>query len=271
MSHKNDLKQWIDVWLNHPQSLGPKILQGVITSLILFSAVDFLIHVLMTDFYNAYIYVFHVIEYLAVAVFTLEYCLKLWAAPSRLKFVFNFYSLIDLLAILPFYVGLLNFSFLRTTRIVRLARLLRLARLGKGKEVSTNQVMQENLLKNIIVIITVVFLADSVNLFFRTVPIEVIPDIMFASSILALAAMFGTFAFSYESVRTGNTDDRLFAHLVTGSLMLPIGMMFLVIQISLELLIGFGSAFLTGAIWTVYFSLILWDFSNAKRCRPSSC
>lgn len=41
-------------------------------------------------------------------IFTAEYLLRLYAAPSRLKFVPSFLGLIDLAAILSFYIGLVR-------------------------------------------------------------------------------------------------------------------------------------------------------------------
>ncbi len=66
------------------------------------------------------------IEVFTVAVFTLEYLLRIWFAERKLAFIFSFYGLVDFLAILPFYISL--GVDLRSTRIVRLLRLLRLLR-----------------------------------------------------------------------------------------------------------------------------------------------
>jgi len=58
-----------------------------------------------------------------VAVFTVEYLLRAFVADRKLRFVFSFYGLVDLLAILPFYIGIA--VDLRSIRIVRLLRLFR--------------------------------------------------------------------------------------------------------------------------------------------------
>jgi len=46
------------------------------------------------------------LEYFVVAVFSLEYLLRLAASRPTHRYVFSFYGVIDLLAILPFYLGL---------------------------------------------------------------------------------------------------------------------------------------------------------------------
>lgn len=67
---------------------------------------------------------FKFFEIITVVIFTIEYFLRLWVADKKLKFVFSFYGLIDLLAILPFY---LSFGIdLRSIRIFRLIRLFRI-------------------------------------------------------------------------------------------------------------------------------------------------
>ena len=58
-------------------------------------------------------------------IFAFEYLVRFWCADEKLKFVFKFFSLIDLLAILPFFLGIVNISFLRIFRWFRILRLLR--------------------------------------------------------------------------------------------------------------------------------------------------
>lgn len=87
---------------------------------------------------TTYSHVFYLFEVISVAVFTVEYLLRLWAitldpayqhpVKGRLRYVFTPMALIDLVAILPFY---LPFAFSIDLRIVRLLRLLRIFRLLK--------------------------------------------------------------------------------------------------------------------------------------------
>ncbi len=60
-----------------------------------------------------------------LALFTLEYLLRLWSAEKPLRFFFSLYGLIDLVSILPFLLGALDVRFLR---LIRWLRILRLAR-----------------------------------------------------------------------------------------------------------------------------------------------
>lgn len=73
-----------------------------------------------------------VIELILMIVFSIEYVLRIIAAEKPLKFVFSFFGIVDLLAILPLYLGLLS-SFggfdLRSLRILRLFRIFRALKL----------------------------------------------------------------------------------------------------------------------------------------------
>jgi len=60
-----------------------------------------------------------------LVVFTVEYLVRLWCADNKFKFIFSFFSIVDLLAILPFLLGFVNVSFIRIFRWFRILRLIR--------------------------------------------------------------------------------------------------------------------------------------------------
>ena len=73
------------------------------------------------------------IEIFCVIVFTLEYLARIYIADKKLKFIFSFFGLIDLLAILPFYLSFgVDLRSLRVLRMFRLFRLLKLVRYNKA-------------------------------------------------------------------------------------------------------------------------------------------
>ncbi len=81
-----------------------------------------------------------VLEVVSVMLFTVEYVLRLWTARYRrpgqgglagaLRFAVSPAGLIDLLAIVPFYLPLIGYD-LRFVRVLRIARFLRLLKLGR--------------------------------------------------------------------------------------------------------------------------------------------
>ncbi len=71
----------------------------------------------------------HGFDVFSVAVFTVEYLLRIYFARPRRRYIFSFFGIIDLLAILPFYVGLgVDVRSIRAFRLLRLLRILKLAR-----------------------------------------------------------------------------------------------------------------------------------------------
>ena len=69
------------------------------------------------------------IEIICVIVFSIEYLLRIYVADHKLKFIFGFYGIIDLLAILPFYLSFgIDLRSLRALRFLRIFRILKLVR-----------------------------------------------------------------------------------------------------------------------------------------------
>lgn len=66
------------------------------------------------------------INNLILSLFTLEYLLRLWCADHKLKHLFKLYSIVDLIAILPFLFRAFDISFIRIFRWFRILRLIRL-------------------------------------------------------------------------------------------------------------------------------------------------
>jgi len=63
------------------------------------------------------------IERLVVTIFLLEYVLRLWSAPKPMKFIFSWGGLIDLVAILPFFLE--RFDIIESVGIFLVLRLAR--------------------------------------------------------------------------------------------------------------------------------------------------
>lgn len=72
-------------------------------------------------------------EVFSVVIFTVEYLLRIWVSKKPFSYIFSFYGIIDILAILPFYlVGFLDLRFLRAFRILRIFRALKVIRYNKA-------------------------------------------------------------------------------------------------------------------------------------------
>ena len=99
----------------------------IIQTLIIFSVLSFSIETLPHVNPKLKLFLSYT-ETIIVILFTLEYIIRIYT--SNLKYVFSFYGLIDLLAILPFYITLGSID-IRALRIFRLFRIFRLLKLLK--------------------------------------------------------------------------------------------------------------------------------------------
>ena len=75
------------------------------------------------------------LEIFCIAYFTLEFLLRMLASVNKLRFIVDLLNIIDLLAIVPFYItlstnstGRISIYFLRTIRLVRVFRIFKLSR-----------------------------------------------------------------------------------------------------------------------------------------------
>lgn len=68
------------------------------------------------------------IELATVSIFSVEYVLRVWLSKRKLGYIFSFFGLIDLIAILPFYLSVgIDLRSIRILRLMRLFRILKLA------------------------------------------------------------------------------------------------------------------------------------------------
>ncbi len=124
MINKNSLSKI----LNETDTLPGKIFTFTIQALIVFSLISFSLSTLPNLSENT-VALLRTLEILTIAIFTIEYLLRILAAEKKLNFVFSFFGLVDLAAILPFYIAI-GFD-IRSIRIFRLLRLVRILKLLK--------------------------------------------------------------------------------------------------------------------------------------------
>lgn len=84
---------------------------------------------------------FYYIEVFSSVVFTIEYILRIYTADllyanlspvkARIKYIFSFMAIIDLLAILPFYIPFITHINLRVLRMIRIIRLFRVFKVNR--------------------------------------------------------------------------------------------------------------------------------------------
>jgi voltage-gated potassium channel len=85
------------------------------------------------DLHEHYGHIFYVLEWAFTILFTIEYGLRLWLSKRKLGYIFSFYGMVDLLAIIPTYLSIffINTQFLVVIRSLRLLRVIRVLKLGR--------------------------------------------------------------------------------------------------------------------------------------------
>jgi voltage-gated potassium channel len=128
--------------LLHPEIVGDKhwdkIINIFIISLIILNVIAVMLET-VGDYHKRYESFFYYFDLVSVIIFTLEYLLRVWSSNNepkyrhsvwgRLKYMVSPGALVDLVAILPFYLHRLIGFDLRVLRMLRLLRLFRLFRL----------------------------------------------------------------------------------------------------------------------------------------------
>ncbi len=100
-------------------------------------------------------------EIIFVIIFSLEYVVRIYMAPNRLKYIFSFYWIIDLISILPFYTSFLfefvSFKVFRIFRLFKLFKLLRFSRAFNRFKVAASMAKEEIFIFIFIVLILTYF------------------------------------------------------------------------------------------------------------------
>ena len=129
------MKQKIRDIVDSNKTVQGRIFAYFIQFLILLSVVTFSIETL-PNLTEQQIEILHKIELFCVIVFTAEYFARIYVAQNKPKFIFSFFGIIDLLAILPFY---LSFGFdLKSLRLLRMFRLFRLFKMARYNRAMAN-------------------------------------------------------------------------------------------------------------------------------------
>jgi voltage-gated potassium channel len=115
------IKQTVE---GHDPRLG-RIFNTVIQFLIVISLISFSVDTLP----NLSLRVEHaldIVEAFTVGIFTLEYLLRILVADRKWRFIFSFFGIVDLVAILPFYLTTgLDLRSVRALSLLRLFKFLR--------------------------------------------------------------------------------------------------------------------------------------------------
>ena len=103
-------------------------------------------------------------EFVSIIIFSIEYVLRVLVTKKPLRYIFSFYGIIDILAILPFYLNrFLDLRFLRAFRVFRIFRALKLIRYNKAlnRFNIAFKIVKEELVLFFIVILIMLFIVSA--------------------------------------------------------------------------------------------------------------
>lgn len=122
---RQTLRECVSFYLVDCTTLPGKAIDLALLGLNALTCVAYAAGTYITDADSRIAHAFDLIEWIFVAVFAIEYLLRIWVAEHRLRHIVNPYSIIDLMSILPVFSSVLDLRFLRVFRIFRIFRFLR--------------------------------------------------------------------------------------------------------------------------------------------------
>ena len=118
--------------LENPSTIAGKAFVFFIQSMIILSIIAFSIDTI-PNLSERTQRILNIFELFCVGVFTLEYVLRIVVADKKVKFIFSFFGIIDLLAILPFYLALgIDLRSIRAFRFFRLFKIFEMPLFSKA-------------------------------------------------------------------------------------------------------------------------------------------
>lgn len=153
-----------------------KLFDYFIQILILLSLIAFSVETLpdLTPQFQQFLKTFEIV---CVIIFTIEYLLRIILADKPLKYIFSFYGIIDLLAILPFYLkGTIDARAIRAFRVFRVFRALKLIRYNRAlrRIHLASRMVREEVILFLIITSIFIFLSSAGIYFFEN---EAQPDV----------------------------------------------------------------------------------------------
>jgi voltage-gated potassium channel len=207
-------------------SFWNKLIDGFVISLILLNVIAVILET-VDSLFLAYGSLFQAFEIFSVCFFTIEYSLRVWTCTyidkfkhpitGRLRYIFSLGSLIDLLAIVPFYLPLstiYDFRFVRIFRLIKFLRVFKLGRYLNATKIISNvfKSKKEELVLCLLITVTLIVVASSLMYFVehdaQPDKFSSIPETMWWSVTTLTTVGYGD-VFSYYRIRK-NFDSLYF-------------------------------------------------------------
>ena len=154
--------------INDNSTKSGKLFDYIIQLLILMSLVAFALETL-PDNSPEFINLLYNFEIFCIVVFSVEYFLRIYVSKKTLNYIFSFYGLIDLIAIIPYYLSSIDLRFLRMFRVFRVLRSFKLNKYNKAlhRFKIAFKLVKEELILFLIVIAILLFIVSAGIYFFE--------------------------------------------------------------------------------------------------------
>lgn len=127
------------------------------------------------------------IEWAFTIIFTVEYLARVWTVKNKKKYIFSFFGLIDLLSILPSYLGLFitgtqSLMVIRSLRLLRIFRIFKLSRyVGEGQNLARALKSSQHkitvflvfILTSVVIAGTIMYLVEGPEHGFTSIPVSI--------------------------------------------------------------------------------------------------
>jgi voltage-gated potassium channel len=118
-----DLKSKIHFWFEDIQTPAGRALDILVVILIFIVSTIFVLKTYPLP--SVLHYWLDRVENFIIVVFVIEYILRIWSAPDRIREMLKIYSIVDLVAIIPIFFAIDSYQVLRIFRALRVLRLIR--------------------------------------------------------------------------------------------------------------------------------------------------
>jgi voltage-gated potassium channel len=160
-------------------TIWDKVINTFLVTLILLNTLAVILET-VANIYQPFKSLFNGFEFFSICVFSCEYLLRLWTCTAiekyrhpvfgRLNYLLSTGSLIDLTAILPFYLPILigyDFRFIRLLRLVRFFRFFKLSRYMNASKVISKvfEAKKDELVLSLVITFFLIIVASSVMYF----------------------------------------------------------------------------------------------------------
>ncbi len=216
-----------------------RVVDASIVTLIFLNIVALILET-VEPIYRAHKETFAAFETFSIVIFSVEYILRLWSCTTdprytqplagRLRFALSPLGLIDLLAILPFFLPFfgVDLRFVRTVRLLRIFRIVKLVRYSRALRLLGHVVTErkEELVSIFFVLLTLLVIASSLMFFaehsVQPESFSSIPATMWWGIVTLTTVGYGD---TYPITPLGQTIGAIIAVLGIGMFALPAGIL----------------------------------------------